>query len=255
VPDTEPVTPDAPAGRIHRTLMTQSWLDLTFLHWPIDPETTIPFLPPGIRPDTFEGAAYAGLIAFRMHRVGWLTLPGLPYLGTFPETNIRLYSVDPQGRRAVVFRTLEASRLLPVLVARLFFSLPYTWSRMSVTRHNNVLTYTSQRRWPAPRTAHCYLTVRTGDPIEDPTPLEHFLTARWALHRPSRRGAACLPNDHPRWPLHRATLVNYDESLFAATGLPVPTTDPVSVLYSPGVPVRFGLPLTGPIPQPAVPPR
>lgn len=248
MPDTAPelVTPDAPPDRFRRTLMTQSWLDLTFLHWPIDPAAVTPHLPPGTRPDTFDGTAYVGLIAFRMHRVGWLTLPGIPYLGSFPETNIRFYSVDAHGRRAVVFRTLEASRLLPVLVARVFFHLPYTWSRMSVTRQADQLTYTSHRRWPAPRTARTHLSVRVGAPVPHPTPLEHFLTARWALHHPARNTARYLPNDHPRWPLHRATLLDWDETLFAATGLPTPTDPPMSVLYSPGVPVRFGLPLTPP---------
>lgn len=245
-PATEPVTPEPPAGRIRHTLMTQSWLDLTFLHWPIDPAEVTRHLPPGTRPDTFDGRTYVGLIAFRMHGVGWLGLPGIPYLGSFPETNIRFYSVDPHGRRAVVFRTLEASRLLPVLVARLFFALPYTWSRMSVTRQDQRITYTSHRRWPAPRSARTHLTVGIGDPVTDPTPLEHFLTARWALHKPTRGQAAYLPNDHPRWPLHRATLLDCDESLFAGTGLPTPTDPPMSVLYSPGVPVRFGPPLTPP---------
>jgi uncharacterized protein YqjF (DUF2071 family) len=53
-----------------------------------------------------------------MHRVGWFRLPGVPYPGTFPETNVRLYSVDEHGRRGVLFRSLDASRLIPVTVAR-----------------------------------------------------------------------------------------------------------------------------------------
>ncbi|HEU0087790.1 MAG TPA: DUF2071 domain-containing protein, partial [Pseudonocardiaceae bacterium] len=48
-----------------------------------------------------------------------LGTPPLPYLSGFPETNVRLYAVDPDsGRRGVVFRSLEAARLLPVLAAR-----------------------------------------------------------------------------------------------------------------------------------------
>jgi uncharacterized protein YqjF (DUF2071 family) len=247
----EAVTAEAPAGRITRTVLTQSWLDLAFLHWPVDPAAVAPLLPPGAAPDTLDGVSYAGLIAFRMHRVGWLGLPGLPYLGTFPETNIRLYSVDAHGRRGVVFRTLEASRLIPVAVARLGFRLPYAWSRMSIHRDGPVIRYTSRRRWPAPRGAHANLTIRVGDPITAPSPLEHFLTARWGLHRTR----AYLPNEHPRWPLHRATLLDLDETLLAAAGLPAPTAPPVSVLYSPGVPVRFGPALTPPTRLPAAPPR
>ncbi|PCG82435.1 hypothetical protein CIB93_30180 [Streptomyces sp. WZ.A104] len=224
-----------------RPLLTQSWLDLAFLHWAVEPADVAPLLPSGTVPDTFDGTTtYVGLVAFRMHRVSGLGLPGIPYLGTFPETNVRLYSVDGRGRRAVVFRSLDASRLIPVLVARAAFRLPYVWSRMDVERSGDTLTYTSSRRWPGPRGARSRIVVRTGEPIGEPSPLEHFLTARWALHSSFFGRTVHLPNVHPRWPLHRAELVECDEDLVAAGGLPAPAGNPVSVLYSPGVPVRFG---------------
>jgi uncharacterized protein YqjF (DUF2071 family) len=237
----EPVTPQPPRA-LPRTLLTQSWLDLAFLHWAAAPEHVNTLLPAGTVADELDGSTYVGLIAFRMHRIGWFGLPGLPYLGTFPETNVRLYSVDAHGRRGVVFRSLEASRLLPVLVARGAFRLPYVWARMSVRRDGPILDYTSRRRWPGPRGAHARLRVRVGEPVGQPTELEHFLTARWGLHNDWFGRPLYLPNTHPRWPLHRAELLACDQDLLAAAGLPELTGPPVSVLYSPGVPVRFGAP-------------
>lgn len=108
----EPVAPD-PVHSTPRPLLTQSWLDLAFVHWAVDPADVAPLLPAGTVPDMFDGATYVGLVAFRMHRVGWLRLPGVPYLGTFPETNVRLYTVDALGRRGVVFRSLDASASYP----------------------------------------------------------------------------------------------------------------------------------------------
>ncbi|MEU8617905.1 DUF2071 domain-containing protein [Streptomyces sp. NPDC048623] len=237
----EPITADPPhlAGP---TLLTQSWLDLAFLHWAVDPAEVAPLLPPGTVPDTFEGATHVGLVAFRMHRVGWFRLPGVPYLGSFPETNVRLYSVDEHGRRGVVFRSLDASRLLPVAIGRWAFRLPYVWSKMAVRRDGDTVTYTSRRRGPGPRGARSALAVRIGERVTEPTALEHFLTARWGLHTTALGRTRHLPNAHPRWPLHRAELLSYDEDLIAAAGLTRPPGDPVSVLWSPGVPVRFGPP-------------
>ncbi|MFG2819261.1 YqjF family protein [Kitasatospora sp. NPDC048365] len=237
----EPITPD-PVRAVSRTLLTQSWLDLSFLHWAFDPAVVAPLLPAGTVPDTHDGLAYVGLVPFRMHRIGWFGAPGLPYLGTFPETNVRLYSVDGHGRRGVVFRSLEASRLLPVLVARSAFRLPYTWAGMTIRREGDTITYTSRRRWPAPRGARSAVTVRIGERIERPSDLENFLTARWGLHNTWLGRPVHLPNSHPRWPLHRAELLHCEEDLLAAAGLPRPTGVPVSVLYSPGVAVRFGPP-------------
>ncbi|MFJ6727819.1 YqjF family protein [Streptomyces sp. NPDC091281] len=245
------VTPDAP-GPIRTALLTQQWLDLCFVHWAVAPETVAPLLPRGTVPDVHEGRTYVGLVAFRMHRVGWLGLPGVPYLGSFPETNVRLYSVDADGRRGVVFRSMDASRLIPVLMGRAGFRLPYLWARMSVRADGDTVAYRSARRWPGPRGASSRIVVRRGERIGEPTALEHFLTARWGMHNAFFGGAAYLANQHPRWPLYRADLLVCEEDLIAAAGLPAPAGAPVSVLYSPGVPVRLGRPARRPagIPTP-----
>ncbi|WP_103504777.1 YqjF family protein [Streptomyces sp. SM14] len=243
-PVPEPVTAGPPRG-IDRPVLTQSWLDLTFVHWAVEPAAVSPLLPPGCVPDTHGGVTYAGLIAFRMHRIGWFGLPGLPYFGTFPETNVRLYSVDAAGRRGVVFRSLETSRLAAALVARAGFGLPYMWARMAVRRDGRRISYASARRWPGPRGARSRLTVTVGARIAEPTPLEHFLTARWALHSRAFGRTLHLPNSHPRWALYRAGLEECRDDLVGAAGLPRPEGEPVSVLYSPGVPVRFALPSPG----------
>jgi uncharacterized protein YqjF (DUF2071 family) len=261
----EPLTPTAPRP-VRHTVFTQGWRDVTFLHWALDPAVVAPLLPVGTVPDVLDGATYVGLIPFRMRRIGLLGAPGLPYLGSFAETNVRLYSVDGRGRRGVVFASLDADRLLPVLAARWVARLPYVWSRMRVARAGDELTYTSVRRWPGPARAdhrspprslrsslagaRCdahslsapasRVAVRIGERLPGPDPLAGFLTARWGLHRPGARGPVYWPNEHPEWPLHRAELLDLDESLLAAAGLPGVSGAPDSVLFSPGVDVRFG---------------
>jgi uncharacterized protein len=87
------------------------------------------------------------------------------------------------------------------------------------------------------------LRVRVGERVADPSALEQFLTARWGLHVTWYGNRTLyLPNEHPRWPLFRATVAHLDENLIAAAGLPSPRSGPVSVLYSPGVAVRMAAP-------------
>lgn len=237
----EPVTAEA-IRPVSRPLLTMQWRDLAFLHWQVDTGAAARLMPPGIRPDLFHGVSYAGLIAFRMHDVGMPGLPALPYLGSFPETNVRLYSVGPDGRRGVVFCSLDAARLLPALLGRAAVRLPYQWSGMRVRRRGDVISYASLRRWPRPG-ARLQLALRVGERLEHPSDLEHFLTARWGLHTAWYGGRAhYLPNEHPRWPLYRAALVRLEENLLATAGLPPPAGEPASVLYSPGVTVRMGAP-------------
>jgi uncharacterized protein YqjF (DUF2071 family) len=82
--------------------------------------------------------------------------------------------------------------------------------------------------------------LRTGPPIAAPGPLEQFLTARWGLHQTTFGRTAYWPNAHPAWPLHAAELIGWEEDLLAAAGLPGVAGPPDSVLFSPGVDVRFG---------------
>ncbi|RCW38449.1 hypothetical protein DFQ14_12316 [Halopolyspora algeriensis] len=203
--------------------------DVAFLHWPVEPAQVRPLLPPGTEPDTYGGDTHVGLVAFRMRS-----------FGEFLETNVRVYSVDDKGRRGTVFLTMEADRLPWVVAARLC-GLPYAWSRMHLTRNAHVLDYGSSRRRPKPPTPGNRIRIRVGPPI-DGTPLEHFLTARWRLHLSVSGHTVAAPLVHDRWPLHTAELLDLDDQLIAATGLPSPTTAPASVLYAPAVHGRFGIP-------------
>lgn len=244
VPD--PITPDAPVlGR--RQIMHQRWADVAFLHWRVDPARVAPLLPTGTTPDEFDGSSWVGLIPFRMVGAGLFRGPSVPWLGSFAETNVRLYAVDRFGRRGVVFRTLDASRLAVVLGARAAFGLPYCWARMRVQRIDAVtgdtIDYTTTRRWPGGRGRTSHLRVRPDPTVVRDDPLAHFLTARWGLHSRWAGRSLFVPNEHETWPLQRATLVHLTDELVAAAGLPgVSDREPDSVLFSAGVRTVFGQP-------------
>jgi uncharacterized protein len=238
----QPVTATAP-DLTGVQIMSQAWQDVTFLHWRVAPDAVQPLLPTGTRPDVHGGSSWVGLIAFRMVGAGVGRGPAVPWLGSFPEINVRLYSVDEQGRRGVVFRTLEASRLPVVLGARAAFALPYAWARMRVAEANGVVTYVSRRRWPGPRTATTRIVVRLGDRLPPDDPMRDFLTARWGLHTRAFGRTLYVPNSHEAWPLQRADLLDVDDALVDVCGLPgIGERRPDSVLFSRGVRTVFAAP-------------
>jgi uncharacterized protein len=238
----EPVTPVAPS-LTGRQIMHQRWEDVTFLHWRVDEATVAPLLPPGIHPDVFDGTSWVGLIPFRMVGAGVGAGPALPWLGTFAETNVRLYAVDDNGRRGVVFRSLEASRLGVVIGARLAFGVPYCWARMRVRHTGRELEYATTRRWPDRGPSSRVVVRPEGTAVRD-DPLADFLTARWGLHSRWAGRSLFIPTEHERWPLQTATLVHLDDDLVEAAGLPgVTSREPDSVLWAARVRARFGFPL------------
>ncbi len=236
----QPLTSTAPL-HVRRPVFRQGWHDLTMLHWPVEPALVAPLLPPGTVPDVHDGVTYVGLIPFVMRDVGVLGLPPIPWLSTFPETNVRLYATDAAGRRGVVFRSLDASRLLPCLTARAGYALPYCWASMSVSRDGDEVTYRSRRRWPGPPGARASVRVRVGEPVAVDA-LSLFLTARWGLFSAVPGGrTAWAPVSHEPWQLRRAELLDLDEDVVQAAGLPAPVGAP-HVVFSSGVSVRFARP-------------
>lgn len=228
--DPEPLQATAP-DHVRPVLLRQAWRDVAFLHWPLDPAIAAPLLPSGTEPDVLDGVTYAGVVALRFARTAPGRGPAVPYLGSFAEVNLRLYSVDRRGRRGIVFLRMDAGRLLPVLTARALLRLPYVWSRPRVRRDG--------ARYEAAVDRRAGIALRIGAPVAA-GPLELFLTARWRLHTRVAGRTVQVPLAHGPWSLHRAEITGLAGDPLG--GLP-PAGSPLGVLYSPGVDdVRLGPP-------------
>ena len=219
----------------HMKVMTQQWQELLFAHWAYEPEVVQRLLPSGVELDTFEGKAYVGLVPFNMRNLRLRGLPPIPTTSNFADVNVRTY-VTSRGRSAVWFFSLDTQKLLPTLVARSAFKLPYCYGTTSVTLtgvgEGAILSSNVIRKWP--NRSSSALAVRVGAPVQ-PGPLDNFLTSRWGLVSSSRGdrlwyGAV----EHEAWPLHHAELLHLDDNLITAAGLPRPVGEP-HLLFSPGV--------------------
>ncbi|MGE2815251.1 YqjF family protein [Mycobacterium heidelbergense] len=221
-----------------RVTFEQRWEDLTFIHWPVRPESVEGLCPPGTRPDVFaDGLTYVALVPFMLSSTRVGTALPLPYVGSFAETNVRLYTVDEAGRHGILFRSAETARLAAVPAIRIGLGVPYTWSRMRVTRDGDQVTYDSVRRWPR-RGLRSRVTVTIGDAIQ-PTPLEVWLTARWGAHTRRSGRTWWVPIEHDPWPLRAAEIVELSDELVDA-GAVRPAGDRLRALFSPGLRTRFG---------------
>lgn len=223
---------------VRRAVMRQEWRDLAYLHWRYEPAVVQSLLPKGLSVDTFDGSAWIGLIPFSMRDVGLARGPSVPYFGSFAEVNVRTY-VHVDGKPGVYFFSLDVDRLLPALVARLSYRIPYCWGSTTHKREEITLSTDVNRRWPS-KLMNSRIEIQMGQPIE-PNELDVFLTARWGLYSKSIRGLRYAPVDHEPWPLREATVLGYDSILIEAAGLPKPQGEP-HVRCSDGVHVRIGTP-------------
>lgn len=213
-------------------VMQQRWNDLLFAHWPIPAADIAATLPPGLDVDTFDGSAWLGVVPFAMDRVRLHGLPAVPGARAFPELNLRTY-VRERGtnRVGIYFYSLDASNPLAVAVARTAFHLPYFWAHMAMRYgtqpgRSRQIHYRSQRLF-APRPARFEGTYR-GLGLMAQGPIEHFLTARYALYTTGRDGTL-LRGDihHLPWPLEKAEAEFTRNEIPSAHGFTLPDCQPL----------------------------
>lgn len=242
MPDHIPSTPVAGECPffIDRAVMSQRWSDVTFAHWPVEPDAVRALLPAGLEPDLFNGQAWVSLVGFEMDELRITGFPPIPTTQRFVEFNVRTYVVGPSGP-GVWFCSLDVPNWLPVLVARAGFALPYDKGSVAVTRRADQIGWFVQRTWPDRSQAE--LVVRRTGVTVDATadPLATFLTARWRLYASTRGGLTLTaPVHHEPWPLEQAELLSVDTGVATAAGLPV-VGEPI-LHFASGVNVRVGAP-------------
>ena len=231
---------------VRRAVMKQGWYDLAYIHFRYSVDEVARILPDGLEVDVCDGSAWVGLIPFSMRGIGVPGLPAVPYFGSFAEINVRTY-VRRNGVPGVWFCSLDINRLLPTIVARTTYTLPYCFGRASNKRVGDELHTMVERRWPrADRAANTKIRLKIGEQIVAPSPLEIFLSARWGLYTTTRGGSLrYAPISHEPWRLQRAEIISLDDSLIEAAGFVTPTVaangEP-HVMFSSGLPVRVGLP-------------
>jgi uncharacterized protein YqjF (DUF2071 family) len=209
-------------------VMTQSWHDLLFMHWPIDPEVMRAHVPAALPLDLYDGRAWIAVVPFAMSNVAPRGIPLPSAVSAFPELNVRTY-VTVDGKPGVYFFSLDAENRLAVMGARTVFGLPYHFARMSIERRGESFHYESHRR-SSTSPAEFVADYRPTGPIQLPASgtFEYFLTERYCLYTADRRGRAHrLEIHHPPWPLQVAEASVSVNTMASAAGISLPATAPV----------------------------
>ena len=212
-----------------RWIMTQSWHDLLFAHWPVDADQLRAKVPPELPLDLHDGQAWLGIVPFHMTNVAPRGVPALPGLSAFPELNVRTY-VTLDGKPGVYFFSLDATNPIAVAAARLLFHLPYYFASMRVAWTEDWVHYHSRRTNETNGPAALEARYRPIGPAREPQrgTLDHFLTERYCLYAVaagSRRYR--LEIHHRPWALQPAELQASVNTMADAAELALPPVPPL----------------------------
>jgi hypothetical protein len=209
-------------------LMTQTWNDLLFAHWPVHVSDLRPLVPLAFVLDLFAGQAWIGVVPFYMTNVAPRGIPAISWISEFPELNVRTY-VRIGDRPGVYFFSLDAGSWPAVRTARLLLNLPYFSAAMRVRPEQPAIAYESRRK-DARQTANLRIDYRpAGAPFEPlGESLEYFLTERYCLYNVGRRGRPYrLEIHHPPWKLQPAEAVITENTMTDAAGISLPPVEPL----------------------------
>lgn len=202
-------------------LLAMQWYDLLFMHWPLPAEALRPYIPTALELQTFDGAAWLGVVPFRMAGVRPRGTPPLPGLSAFAELNVRTY-VTAGGKPGVWFFSLDAASPPAVEAARMFYHLPYFHARMRCQSTGDGVHYTSVRthNGAAPATFGAVYRPIGAEYSAAAGSLEHWLTERYCLYAANRRGRVWRGEiDHRQWPLQPAAAEVRHNTMAARLGL------------------------------------
>ena len=207
-----------------RWVMFMRWEELLFLHWPVRAELIRPLIPDLLEVDTFDGWCWIGIVPFRMSGV---RPRYIPFAIDFPELNVRTY-VKLGDRRGVWFFSLDAANWLAVRAARLL-GLPYYFAHMTLGSENESIRYEAIRLQKSPSAEFNAVYRPTGSVYHAvPDTLDHWLTERYCLY------SALRPNHvvygeihHRRWPLQRAEVELFTNTMAEAAEIKLPNTNPI----------------------------
>lgn len=209
-------------------VMYQTWDQLLFLHWPVDPERVRPLIPSGLEIDTWHGSAWLGVTPFTIRGIRPPLTPPLPRLSTSHELNVRTY-VHRDGVPGVWFLSLDASNALAVWGARVSFSIPYYRAAMMLQLNGDRRNFHSLRTHRGAVPAEFRSAWRVGQRLPEAVPgtQEFFLIERYCLYSFDGKRLYRANIHHRPWPLYRADVEELTSTMIQSHGLPAPQQEPL----------------------------
>ena len=207
-------------------VMKMNWHDLLFMHYRVPIEQLRRLIPAPLEIDTHDGAAWIGIVPFRMTGVAPRFIPPIPWLSNFPELNVRTY-VTLNGKPGVYFFSLDATNPLAVRFARRTFHLKYMDANISFDHKNQScdgtwIKYKSTRthKGEPPANLNCeYRPIGTSYRAT-PNSLEHFLTARYCLYSANSAGKVFRGEiNHAPWDIQQAQVIVHENSMLNGLGI------------------------------------
>lgn len=195
-------------ARPFRTLFLHDWLDVTMIHFEVDPQRLQPAVP--FELDTYRGRAYVSLVLFRLQRMRLPLCPKLSrwllrQLSDHRFLNVRTY-VRHHDEAGIHFMAEWLDKRLAVLLGPLTYGLPYRLGRFD----NHAVS--------SPTGRLTYQVTMGNTPLKtaEPGGLDAFLLERYSAFNLCRGRPRVFRIRHAPWRQRRIDAVITESSLISS---------------------------------------
>lgn len=195
-------------------VMTQTWNNLLFSHWPVPSVLIKDLVPSSLEVDLYNETAWIGIIPFYVNHMRFRGLPNIPYLHSYLELNVRTY-VTYKGIPGVYFFSLDANKWMNVIGAKIGALLPYRYATMDMKVEDLTVHFHSERKYSTNPKIILNLTYRPTSDVYLPNfdSLEYWLFERYCFF--TAKGKHLYRGDihHDRWRVSDAEISLYANSM------------------------------------------
>ena len=228
---------------MQKSFMTQKWSELIMLHWPVPERKVSETTPRDLRPDLYNGQAWASVVVFKLSNLRVFPIRFLKW-GSFLEINLRTYVRDNEGRKGVWFYSLDAADFISVLGARLLYGLSYNLSDIKSWQRGQQVSFDMNRKLFGGKSwSHIQASITDQGIPREKGSLDEFLLERyrfWASRNLKKSTTAVVK--HMPYEPKKLEVAQYRGNLFGSAGLVEPKSEPVVSHYSEGFPVEASAP-------------
>lgn len=212
-------------------LMTQTWNDLLFIHWPVPAHELRPLVPRQLKLDLHDGTTWVSAVAFHLTNNRLRGLPPIPGITAFPSLNLRTY-VSAGDKRGVYFFSIDADHRGVVWGGRLIFKLPYYRANIQLLQsQESMYNFKCTRQDVLGGQSAFQATYRplSGDFPAAADPMTDFLTERYYLFTVDPKDQLLrVEIEHKPWVLRETALDITENTAADAAQINLPRANPLA---------------------------
>lgn len=180
--------------RQYPALARQTWLDIYFMHWRVNPEKLQPYVKQPYELDLFDNSAWISVVCFRAKNSRLRFFP-FDIVSSAIQTNVRTYVTLPNEQEpGVYFLELFLNNRFAVSSARVGVNLPFEYVDAMSIKSPHVCTYKSRNENGIKLHAAFHDTGKS-----DESQLAQFLTDRYVIWNEKGNRLIKIPITHPSW--------------------------------------------------------